>query len=133
VQNEVETRQARPWQKTFDVLLLSAVVGALIARSVGFLSARQLAYLLGLAFGLACAGYLISMLRGDPERPGSIVPLAIVISLFLAHELVFGGVGPHWAQAVVLFVLLLTLLPSREPRSGSRGGVDRLPPWLYRP
>jgi uncharacterized membrane protein (UPF0136 family) len=126
-----EAERDRSWQDTFDLILLAALACGEISRIAGFLSARQSGVGLVLVFGIACAGYLVSALRGDPDRPAFVVPLAIYIPLYFVLEFAFGRAWPQWIEALTLLAVLLFFLAPRGDPSTEQPlrNIDPRPPY----
>ena len=116
------------WQGRFDLILLVAALAGVVSHIAGIISAFQLGIMLALAIALAGAGYLVSILRDDAERPGSTLLLGILLILLTVHEIAFGGAGPRWLQALVLLAVLVSLAPRGDASSAQPlRKIDRPP------
>ena len=123
-----DERDGRNWQQVIDLALLAAVFFAATARAFGLLTTSQFFLALAVAFGAACAAYIVSVLREDATRPRAFLPLVALAALVLIDEIALGGIGPRWLEILAVLGVLLYAAINREPGDeGAPRNVDDRP------
>jgi len=97
-----------------------------LAAWFGWISTRISLSVLVAAFAIACAAWVLAVVREDEDRPRGALLIAAIAGYAVVDWVAFRGAGPNWLQAGVLVVLLIPLrLEVSEPSRGRPNQAGR--------